>query len=462
MVGASGYYLLQRNVTTGIWSTMPMPSSLSSPQVVAISVDSTGTLLASFKIFSGTTIYKGVYSTTNRGVNWTYRGLDSINVNQLISYGDTTYALTDGRGMYAIGLGGGGETTYSLTTNAVNGSITRSPNQTTYTSGSSVELTAVADSGYHFTNWSGDVPQGGSSTNPLTVVMDVNKTITANFEANSSSVTNQYTYNSRWNLVSVPLDVANDSALVLFPTRSAGPFSYQGTYNQEAILANGKGYWVKFPGVTTQSITGTTLTTQEISVSEGWNLIGSISSSVAVTNITSNPPGIMTSSFFSYNGRYTTSNTIEAGKGYWVKVRSAGTLVSSSLVNGHLSLSKIRIVPTNELPPPPPEGDGNTGNSNNSIIPSEFALEQNYPNPFNPTTVIRYQLSANSLVTLKVYNMLGEEVATLVNEFQVTGFKSQAFDASGLPSGLYFYRISVGSQDGNLSYTDVKKLLLMK
>ncbi len=89
-------------------------------------------------------------------------------------------------------------------------------------------------------------------------------------------------------------------------------------------------------------------------------------------------------------------------------------------------------------------------------LPKTFALSQNYPNPFNPTTVISYQLPANSYVTLKVYDVLGRVVATLVNERENAGSHSVTFDASRLPSGVYFYRITAGS------YTNVKKMLLLK
>ncbi len=95
--------------------------------------------------------------------------------------------------------------------------------------------------------------------------------------------------------------------------------------------------------------------------------------------------------------------------------------------------------------------------------PSEFALHQNYPNPFNPTTEIRYQIpevrgqrSEVSRVTLRVFDILGREVATLVDEVQDAGFKSAEFDASGLSSGVYFYRIHAGD------FVQTKKLLLMR
>ncbi len=89
-------------------------------------------------------------------------------------------------------------------------------------------------------------------------------------------------------------------------------------------------------------------------------------------------------------------------------------------------------------------------------LPASFALFQNYPNPFNPTTTISYELSANSYVTLQVYDVLGREVATLMNERENAGSHNVRFDASKLPSGVYFYRLQAGS------HTATKKLLLLK
>ena len=91
-------------------------------------------------------------------------------------------------------------------------------------------------------------------------------------------------------------------------------------------------------------------------------------------------------------------------------------------------------------------------------IPSElgFVLEQNYPNPFNPTTKIRWQSPVSSWQTLKVYNMLGNEIAMLVNEKKPAGSYEVSFDASGLPSGVYFYKLQAGS------YVETKKMILLK
>jgi len=91
-----------------------------------------------------------------------------------------------------------------------------------------------------------------------------------------------------------------------------------------------------------------------------------------------------------------------------------------------------------------------------NMLPAEFSLSQNYPNPFNPATVINYQLPRQSNVLLKVFNVLGKEVATLVNEQKDAGTYSVQFDASSLASGLYFYQIRTGN------IVETKKMLLIK
>jgi hypothetical protein len=89
-------------------------------------------------------------------------------------------------------------------------------------------------------------------------------------------------------------------------------------------------------------------------------------------------------------------------------------------------------------------------------IPQTFALFQNFPNPFNPTTKIKYQIPELSFVTLKVFDVLGNEISILVNEEKNAGSYKIVFDATNLPSGIYFYRLQVGS------YVETKKMVLMK
>jgi hypothetical protein len=98
--------------------------------------------------------------------------------------------------------------------------------------------------------------------------------------------------------------------------------------------------------------------------------------------------------------------------------------------------------------------------SNAVELPKEFALHQNYPNPFNPITKIKYDLPHYSKVMLKIYNLLGQEVETLVDEIQDAGFKTVEWNATLVPGGVYFYRLSLDAE-GN-SFTAVKKVLLLK
>jgi hypothetical protein len=89
-------------------------------------------------------------------------------------------------------------------------------------------------------------------------------------------------------------------------------------------------------------------------------------------------------------------------------------------------------------------------------LPESFTISQNYPNPFNPSTMIKYQIPNSNYVSLKIYDVLGREVVTLVDEVQDVGFKSVAFDASQLTSGVYYYRIVAGD------FVETRKMVLMR
>jgi hypothetical protein len=120
------------------------------------------------------------------------------------------------------------------------------------------------------------------------------------------------------------------------------------------------------------------------------------------------------------------------------------------------------------VPDPPQEGDGplhfkkrvhfendNSGKPTN-IIPKEYSLSQNYPNPFNPVTNIKYQIPKDGLVTLKVYDITGREIANLVKEYKQAGYYTVSFNGSNFASSVYFYRIQSGD------FMQVKKMVLIK
>ncbi len=117
---------------------------------------------------------------------------------------------------------------------------------------------------------------------------------------------------------------------------------------------------------------------------------------------------------------------------------------------GHLFKYRLKLI----------DNDGKFTYSNVIEIsmssPEKFALEQNYPNPFNPSTKIKFELSQSEFVGLKVYDILGKEVKTLVNEKKPAGSYEVQFDASKLASGTYFYKLQAGS------FTEIKKMILMK
>ena len=96
-----------------------------------------------------------------------------------------------------------------------------------------------------------------------------------------------------------------------------------------------------------------------------------------------------------------------------------------------------------------------------SFAPEQFSLHQNYPNPFNPTTSLRYDLPENNLVNITIYDMMGKQVKTLVNQTQDAGYKSVIWDATndyGKPvsAGIYLYQIQAGE------YIQTKKMVLLK
>jgi hypothetical protein len=91
-----------------------------------------------------------------------------------------------------------------------------------------------------------------------------------------------------------------------------------------------------------------------------------------------------------------------------------------------------------------------------SVLPGKFELYQNYPNPFNPSTIIRFKIEDLRFTTLKVYDILGKEIASLVNEKLKAGTYEVTLDGGNLSSGIYFYKLTAGN------YIETKRMILMK
>lgn len=153
---------------------------------------------------------------------------------------------------------------------------------------------------------------------------------------------------SGWNLVSVPQIVEDSSKITLFPNSISSAFSYEGSYVIRATLDYGKGYWLKFNSPQVIKFAGSALPTFNVPVAKGWNLIGSVDH-----NVPAPTGGIIASSFFGYRGSYFVVDTLRAGKGYWVKASTAGSisvgngyLLSKSFVPGRLPDKKISVTIT--------------------------------------------------------------------------------------------------------------------
>jgi hypothetical protein len=254
-----------------------------------------------------------------------------------------------------------------------------------------------------------------------------------------------------WGMYSTPVIPSDPLKNQVFINSLSDAFTYvNGGYETHDTIRTDAGYWLKLIGNHYVPIEGLPILLATIDVVEGWNMIGSLSVPVQTSSIISDPPGITTSDFFGYSGSYLVSDTIYPANGYWVKVNQPGLLILSS-TSPLQTFARIRIVPTSDSPPPPP-----SENEKIAEIPKEFSLSEAYPNPFNPSTVIRYQLPVNSWVTLKIYNLLGQEVATLVDEFQEAGYKSVEWEPRDVASGLFFYKLTTEK------ITQVRKMLLIR
>jgi hypothetical protein len=119
-----------------------------------------------------------------------------------------------------------------------------------------------------------------------------------------------------------------------------------------------------------------------------------------------------------------------------------GLILTSGRLNIHKTLQKVQT----------PSNITQNGNG----IPNKYLLYQNYPNPFNPSTKISFDIPNSGLVIIKVYNVLGKEITTLVNKVMSGGSYMVEFKGSGLASGTYFFRIQAGG------FTQVKKMLFIK
>lgn len=135
--------------------------------------------------------------------------------------------------------------------------------------------------------------------------------------------------NRGWNMISIPLTVADPRRSTVFPTSISSAYSFTPSvgYVPQDTLLNQWGYWLKFPAAQTAEMAGVTRLHDTLMVHSGWNLIGSTSSPIAVSSVVEVPPGIVASSYYGYIGTYGGVDTLKPGNAYWVKCSQSGRLV---------------------------------------------------------------------------------------------------------------------------------------
>jgi hypothetical protein len=356
---------------------------------------------------------------------------------------------------------------YQLTATAgLYGSVTPAgPLDVVY--GASQRYLFTPDSGYHVDK----VMVDGSSVDSLEgytfSAVAANHSLGVTFRGPLTAVSVATVYSAGWNMISVPV-IPDDSHLnVLVAGSISRAFAWQGNYAAKDSLVTGTGYWVKLGAESPVSFTGIPVVTDTIAVSAGWNLVGSLTSPLSVNSVASVPGGILVSHFFGYRGRYIQADTIQAGSAYWVRASQAGALIlASSAPSSRQAFAAAGL--SNEIPPSPPGAEVAAAEAGEPI-PAASALRQVYPNPFNPSTTISYAVGSTegsaTMVTLRVYDVLGREVTRLVNESQQPGWHSVRFDASiagGLPSGVYFVKLDIGGGNGQPGISEVRRILLSK
>lgn len=384
----------------------------------------------------------------------------------------------------------------------------------------------------------------------------------------------QLSYKSGWNLVGLAADNERTGYNNIFRTALSGSlYTFEGEYKNKNRLEPGTGYWLNFYEADTINIKSTSLERLQIDLREGWNMISGLSVPMAISEFGDPEGSILDGTLYGYEtGSYLNADTLEPGRGYWLRAASASAVTLSSAdtserlarntntssITDHFHALTLGIAGQTEqtlyfgsglpdnvnhlnfsLPPLPPAAafdvrfehnlrlteageadiqlqgvsDGLTAmlslagnqdkvdeiayslkiidsdeitdmyllengqelNLEGSLsgkklrispvtthslteehLPATFSLGQNYPNPFNPATTISYNLSETVDVRLEVYDMLGRRVSVLQAGSQSAGRYTVSFDAAGLSSGSYIYRLTTPD------FVQTRKMMLVK
>ncbi len=246
--------------------------------------------------------------------------------------------------------------------------------------------------------------------------------------------------NQGWNLLSLNLKPIDPRANALFPDASSRAFSYNGTnYIMKDTLDPLKAYWIKFNSPQDVPIKGRTITKRELELTDGWNMVGSLSESIPISSV-QDTGNIRSSDFFEYVNGYRKAISLDPGKGYWVKASKPGSLflnTGEAFLEKNLRGKTLEDKFDNENPPSPPSEDVINEISKN--IKTNLQVYQNNLGNLN----FHLNLKGNAL--LKIYDVLGREVQS----FNLNGqgetdlnFNLNSLDGRRLSSGTYCFMLS--------------------
>jgi hypothetical protein len=295
----------------------------------------------------------------------------------------------------------------------------------------------------------------------------------------------------RWNLIGSNTNTVLASSITTAPgTLQSFFFGYNGVYDTADTIQPGKAYWVKVSQAGNLYLTSSSVAAKRslVSIPAGLNQleITDAEGHQQTLYFGEKQNGEVTASQFelpptppagAFDARFGTDNMVEfheqitdrsADLPIRVQAAKFPVTIRWNVAANKLYSYTLAASGTSQKTPLQLTGQGQASFSNKSLstltvtvtpvklLPVKFALNQNYPNPFNPGTIINYDLPSPAYVSLKVYNILGQEIATLVDGQQDAGYKSVKYDMSTMPSGVYLYRLTAGT------FTDLRKMILMK
>lgn len=326
-------------------------------------------------IFFVGTFGDGIFMSVDTGANWTAfnNGLPDLEIYTIESDNAAPLNLYVGTGNHGIF-----HTTYQFVNHppkldaiggkvVVPGSLLNIPIISSDPDGSIPSLSAknIPSGAIFFDSLNG---HGSFNWNPLQAqigfyylsiyasdgaLLDSQKILINVLDTNTSTLLN-LPVDAGWNLISVPLNVADFRKEALFTTANSPAFSYSNSYNLNDTLRIGSGYWLKFPNAGNVTMGGLRVVNDTIDVLASWNIIGSLYKQIPIGDITPIPPVTILTQYFGYSSGtgYTRSDTINPGKGYWVKVNQSGKIVLSTPIgllskNGGTRSSNIEIASNN-------------------------------------------------------------------------------------------------------------------